>query len=91
MNNILINRSNSCGGAKETLIKVDKFSTNFIYSGSENSGATLESRNEVFPVFVTHQSMKKACVSITVLQKIALELLRKESFLSRFEIKETNL
>jgi len=34
MNNILINTINSRGGAKETLIKVDKFSTNFIYTGS---------------------------------------------------------
>jgi hypothetical protein len=35
--------------------------------------------------------MKEACTSIIVLEEIALELLRKESLLSRFEIEKIQL
>ena len=70
---------------------MNKFSTNFIYRGSKFPVATLDGRDEAFPVSVTHQSMKEACTSITVLEEIALELLRKESLLSRFEIKKIQL
>jgi hypothetical protein len=61
---------------------VDKFSTNFINKGSKSSITTLDGRDETFPVLVTHQSMKKACTSVTVLEEITLELMSKKGFLS---------
>ena len=82
MNNSLIKRRGRRWRAKEVLIKVDKFSTNFINKGSKSSITTLDGRDETFPVLVTHQSMKKACTSVTVLEEITLELLSKKRFLS---------
>jgi hypothetical protein len=70
---------------------VNKFSTNFIYRGSKFPVATLDGRDEAFSMSVTHQSVKEACTSVNVLEEIALELLKKESLLSRFEIEKIQL
>jgi len=36
-----------------------------------------DDRDETLPMFMTHQSMKKTCTSVTFLEKITLDLLGK--------------
>ena len=76
--------------AKEVLIKVDKFSTNFINRDSNSSITTLDDRDETFHVLVTHQSMKETWTSVTVLEEITLELLSKNNFSAYLRLKRFN-
>ena len=70
---------------------MDKLSTNFINRGSKSPITMLDGRDENFPMLVTHQSMKKACTSVTGIKEITLEFLSKKCFLGRLEVEKIQL